>query len=309
MLAAVIREATTDDARAAAALLAVISPEFVTTAAAIRHAMTTVAPGAERRWWCAERGGEILGWSSVGLVVETSEPGIAWIGVAVHPDHRGRGVGVELLDVTERHAAAIGTVRLHGWSRGDDVSTSFARAHGYLQMGTHDLLVVDPRTVAPPEPAAGIELLPFTAFENDPSPIHHVDAISVLDEPGEVTYDELPFERWLENFWNHPLLDRDASTVALVDGVPATVTFLQTDRETGRGTNNGTGTLPEYRGRGVATLAKRASLARAAELGITAVSTGNNVTNAPMQAINRKLGYAPSSTLYDWSKPLGDVTT
>ena len=125
----------------------------------------------------------------------------------------------------------------------------------------------------------------------------------MLDEPGEVTLDQWELAPWLEHFWDHPLLDRDASTVALVDGVPATITILQTDRSTGRGTNNGTGTLREHRGRGLATLAKRASLSRAAELGITTVYTGNDVTNAAMQAINRKLGYEPRSTMLSWAKP------
>jgi RimJ/RimL family protein N-acetyltransferase len=129
----------------------------------------------------------------------------------------------------------------------------------------------------------------------------------MLDEPGEVVLDDWELDVWIECFWRHPLLDHDASVVAVAEGTPAAVTFLQVDRSTGRGTNNGTGTLREFRGRGLATLAKRASLARAAELGVTAVYTGNDVTNGPMQAINRKLGYRPSSTTINWGKDL--VTT
>lgn len=306
ILAAVIREATIHDAPAAATLLGLVNPEFVTTADATRFNMTTSPPEALRRWWCAEDNGQLVGWSSVGLVVETSEPGATWLGLSVHPEHRLRGIGSALMDVAERHAASIGAIRLHAWSRGDDATAGFAHSRGYQQTGSHDTLVVDPRAVAPPAPPAGVHLVPLTAYESDPSPVHHVDTVSVLDEPGEVTFDVLPFNRWLEDFWAHPLLDRAASTVAVVDGVPSAVTFLQTDRNNGRGTNNGTGTLPEYRGRGLATLAKRASLSRAAELGITAVYTGNDVTNAPMQAINRKLGYAPYSTMLSWAK---NVTT
>jgi RimJ/RimL family protein N-acetyltransferase len=92
--------------------------------------------------------------------------------------------------------------------------------------------------------------------------------------------------------------------VAVVDGDAVAFTLLHADRTTGSGTNNGTGTLPDHRGRGLAKLAKRASLARAGELGITAVYTGNDTTNAPMQAINRALGYVPFSSLTDWSLAL-----
>src|SRR5437773_1194952 len=99
-------------------------------------------------------------------------------------------------------------------------SAAFARARGFEQTNSSDLLMVDPRTIAFPELPAGIELLPFTAFEDDPSPIHHVDAMTMVDEPGEITLDDIPFELWLKTFWAHPLLDRDGSTLAVVDGTP-----------------------------------------------------------------------------------------
>ena len=58
------------------------------------------------------------------------------------------------------------------------------------------------------------------------------------------------------------------------------------------------------RGRGFALLAKRASLVRAAELGCTTVYTRNDATNAPLLAINRRLGYRLSSLEYAWGKTL-----
>jgi GNAT superfamily N-acetyltransferase len=303
----VIREATVEDAPGAAALFRQVTPEFVTSPAAVRHLLTTSPPFARRRSWCAEEGCRIVGWVSASLVVDTSEAGVVWIAVSVHPEHRSHGIGSALADLAERHASSIGGRRILGWSRGDDASAAFARSRGLGQTGAHDVLSVDPRTIPPPDPPPGVELLPFTAFADDPSPIHHVDAVTVLDEPSDVTIDEVPLERWLESYWSHPLLDRDVSFVAVVDGVPVATTFVQTDRESGRGSNNGTGTLPEHRGRGLATLAKRASLTRAAEIGITRVYTGNDVTNAPMLAINRRLGYTPCATMFTWAKDL--VTT
>ncbi len=49
------------------------------------------------------------------------------------------------------------------------------------------------------------------------------------------------------------------------------------------------------RGRGLGLLVKQRSLAQAAAAGITRVMTQNDETNAPMLAINRKLGYTPLS--------------
>jgi len=280
-----------------------VTPEFTATAASVRHYWRIAPPRARRRWWCAERDGVIVGWANAGLVTETSEPGAGWIGISVHPDHRGRGVGSELAERAEAHAREIGVRRLRASSRGDEASTAFARGRGYARTGSADVLVVDPRLQSRPEPPAGVELVPFCELP-DPEPIYHVDVVSMADEPGELTLDRWELDVWLERFWESPLLDLEASMLVLVDGTPTTVTWVNSDRERRRSFNNGTGTLPEHRGRGLALLAKRASLARLAELGVTAVYTGNDVTNAPMLAINRKLGYAPTTTLHDWAKDI-----
>ncbi len=55
-----------------------------------------------------------------------------------------------------------------------------------------------------------------------------------------------------------------------------------------------TGTARAARGRGVATAIKRAMILWARdEAGLTALRTTNEERNAPMLAINRKLGYRP----------------
>jgi RimJ/RimL family protein N-acetyltransferase len=304
LCAAVIREGTPADAAGASALFRVVSPEFVSTEASVRHSIASDPPRSGRRWWCAEQDGMVVGWASLGLVVETSEQGVAWQAVAVHPDFRGRGIGTELAALGAAHADDLGARKVHCWSRSDDATVRFVGAHGFRQTSSDDLLTVDPRTVPPTDRPEDVDLRPVKTFSEDPSALFHVDSVSMLDEPGEITFDDLQYDFWLEYFWGHPLLDRDASMVACVDGTPASATYLLVDRERGRATNNGTGTLPEYRGRGLATLAKRASLTRAAELGITAVYTGNDVTNAPMQAINRKLGYAACATMISWTNTL-----
>jgi GNAT superfamily N-acetyltransferase len=305
----VIRDATLDDAPSASELLALVNPEFIMTPESARHFMASMPPEAERRWWCDERGGAIVGWAHGGRVTDTSEPDVAWLNLVVHPNFRASGIGSALGDLVEEHVRSIGARRLLAWSRADDATVSFLRSRGFEQTGSSDVLVLDPRTVTAPETPREVELRPFSDYEDDPSPVYQVDVVSMLDEPGDITYDDVPYDTWLERFWNQPVLDRDVSMVALVDGRPATITNLQTDRRRGRATNNGTGTLPELRGRGLATLAKRASLARAAGVGITAVYTGNDTTNAPMQAINRRLGYRPCGRMLNWRKELARSTS
>ena len=304
ILASVLRPATIDDSGAAARLLATVNPEMLSSTDALRHTWQTSAPEARRAAWCVEDGTELIGWAIAALMVETLEPGVGWIGVSVHPERRGVGLGSALLAAAELHAREIGVRRTLSYSRGDAGSASFARSKGFEQTSSAEILVCDPRAVEPPVAPEGVELRPFRAFADDPSPIFHVDTTSMLDEPGDARFDALTYDYWLDRFLGNPLLDHDASTVVLVDGAPATITMLMLDRSSGRGQNNGTGTLPAFRGRGLATLAKRASLVRAAELGCTAVYTGNNAENAPMLAINRKLGYRLCATELSWAKTL-----
>ena len=64
-----------------------------------------------------------------------------------------------------------------------------------------------------------------------------------------------------------------------------------------------TGTLRDYRGRGLALLVKRATLVNAARRGVEFVSTENDETNGPMLRVNEKLGYRPAGSTLRWSRP------
>jgi len=65
-----------------------------------------------------------------------------------------------------------------------------------------------------------------------------------------------------------------------------------------------TATRRDRRGRGLATLAKTASARRAARLGITRIVTGNDRANAPMLAVNRRLGFTETVVVESFAKQL-----
>ena len=71
----------------------------------------------------------------------------------------------------------------------------------------------------------------------------------------------------------------------------------------GRAVTEMTGTLRDYRGRGLALLAKRATLVNAAKRGVELVFTENDETNGPMLRVNEKLGYRPIGSTVRWSRP------
>ena len=61
----------------------------------------------------------------------------------------------------------------------------------------------------------------------------------------------------------------------------------------GRAAHDMTGTVREYRRRGLARLAKMAALRWCADSGVRTVFTSNDTTNADMLALNEHLGYRP----------------
>jgi GNAT superfamily N-acetyltransferase len=65
-----------------------------------------------------------------------------------------------------------------------------------------------------------------------------------------------------------------------------------------------TAVRPSFRGRGIATALKRATIAWAIANGLEALETGNDETNAPMRAVNRALGYRPIPDLIGLQGPL-----
>src|SRR4029079_11786603 len=118
-----------------------------------------------------------------------------------------------------------------------------------------------------------------------------VDMTTTADVPMVVDFTEMPYDAWLEQYWNHPQLRHDGSCAVTHDGRPVTITLLRSEGD--RAINDMTGTLREFRGRGLALLLKLHQLAWASANGIVSVMTENDARNAPMLAVNSRLGYRP----------------
>jgi RimJ/RimL family protein N-acetyltransferase len=124
----------------------------------------------------------------------------------------------------------------------------------------------------------------------------------MLDVPADGALDDVSFEQWLEDYWRDPDVDLETSVAAVVDDRPVAFSWLRV-APGGRAVSDMTGTLRDYRGRGLALLAKRATLVNAARRGVEFVSTQNDETNLPMLRVNEKLGYRPAGSTLRWSRP------
>ena len=282
----VIRQAVGDDAEAVAAVRRAVYPYKAMSPAAIRHMIDVPSAGQRYLPLVAEREGEIVAWGSAGLTVWTSKPGQSEVMVFVHPDHRKQGIGSQLAERLHQHLTEVGAIRVRTFVHPDGLE--FARNRGYDGARQMHFAGVE-LTSLPEQPATpdGIEVVAFG--EVDPRAAYTGDTIASLDEPGDSPMDSMEYDRWVEEIWNSPSLDKSLSVAAMAGDEMASFTLVETDGD--RMWSGMTGTVPAYRGRGLAKLVKSVALRRAAAAGITSAYTSNDDENGPMLAINNWLGY------------------
>ncbi|GIG57918.1 N-acetyltransferase [Longispora fulva] len=297
-----IRESTVEDVPEFARVRAIVTPWQGASVATQVNWFRNASPAAKALRLCAEVDGRIAGFGNCGLNVTTSQVGACDVGVMVVPEFRGRGIGGALLDRFEAHLRSVGGLRARG-GVAEGPGLDWVKARGYELGASERFSVVDPQ-VLPPLPATPDGVTVVSLAEITPEAAHELDTAAFADEPGDVPYDGMSFTDFMTRVWNGPDLDKYVSVVAIVDGMAVSSVLLDVNRETGWSMSGGTGTLPAYRGRGIAKLLKSVSLRRAAEVGVTAAYTSNDYSNAPMLAINDWLGYRVTDTQWACLKDL-----
>lgn len=295
-----IREAGFDDVPQAAALRQRAWPDSIITAEGMRHFLEATPARAERRLLAFEEAGELAGLASAGREWTRSDPTHGYVEISVDPAHRGRRIASQLMVEVDAHLSRLGVRTARGESLDEPAARTLAARHGFEESGSSSTSAVDPRSVRPLPLPPDVTVVPFVELD-DPEPVWALDLEVSRDIPNEV-FDAVSLEEWSKTFWRSPIVDDDASLVARVDGELVAMTMVRIDRDSGRAKNNLAGTRRAFRGRGIATALKSQSLARAAELGATIVITDNEELNAPMLAVNAKLGYRPFSRRITWER-------
>ncbi|MFE1247796.1 GNAT family N-acetyltransferase [Streptomyces sp. NPDC058735] len=282
-------------------------PSLLSTPESVVHTLTHAHPEARFSQLVAEEDGEIIGTAQVSVAHDSPEPGQGSANVYVRPGRRNRGAGSLLLRTAEERLAVLGVTRLFSWVLDEPENRSFAERRGFTPGRSAYFLRLDlaagplpPRQDPPP----GVELRTAADFADDPRPLFELDAATTSDEPGDIDVEFTDYGAWVEESWKHPLLNRELTTVAVVDGRPAAFTVAHTDDDRRYGTAM-TGTARAFRGRGLAKLAKNASLHRARAAGYTEAFTGNDTGNEPMIAVNRWFGYEICATEVRHVRELG----
>ncbi|UNS96220.1 GNAT family N-acetyltransferase [Streptomyces tubbatahanensis] len=283
------------DAEAFARTRRATIPYLVCTAEALAwEAAHAPASQRLRRLLATRPDGTVAGCADTGLLAGSTAPGHGFLHTAVPPGQAGRGAGTALVAAGEAYLAGLGVRRVHSWVADEDGARRFAERLGYRRSRQARFLGLDLRRTPLPElPAplpAGVALASAADFADDLRPLYEADVECAADEPGDVDVGATPYEVWLRLNWGRPDWDAGLSGVVLVDGRVAAYSVAQIDG-VDRYWSGMTGTRRAYRGRGLAALAKLAALRRARAAGYAHAYTGNDATNTPMLAVNRRLGY------------------
>lgn len=279
------------DAEQIVGLLLATDPTIVTSPEEWLHRHRSVPERARRLSLVAEVEGRIVGTGVAGVIFFGGGGENGFLNLQVGPEHRRHGIGSELYERLRAHALDLGVKSAASMFTESADGVAFARARGWREERAETQSTLDPRTVSA-APPTDVELVP--AAELDTHELHRLDEEATRDMPSLVPIDAIPYEEWIDFVWESPLFTREGSYGAVVDGRVAAISFLTANPEHGRAFNMFTATGREYRGRGLALAVKLASTRWAAEHGITQLVTTNDETNAPMLAINRRLGYRPA---------------
>ena len=257
------------------------------------------------------------------LILPTQDnPAVALVDVAVHPDHRRRGIGALLLDEGTRLAKDHGRTELISEvdePRPGTAGRAFALRHGW----TCDLLETRRDLELPPDEqrlvaleadaraaSRGYELV--TWRDRTPDELIEDRALLARRMTTDVPLGDLPVD---EEHWDaarirefealHVARGRTVlSAGAVKDGRLVAFTDLQIPlAQPERAQQAGTLVLREHRGHRLGALMKTAVLREvlAAFPSVRRISTYNSDSNTPMVAVNEALGFRPVGRLSTWS--------
>ncbi len=278
------------DAEQTARLLDVLSPGSVQTAESLRHKQVSEPARARRASWVAVEGREVIGFATACLQWFGGEAGKGRIWIGVRTDRRRRGIGSELLETCVAHLAGA---RTHTVEVDDDpAGLRFVERRGFTQYDSEVIPQLDPRAC----PVAGEQSDEFQVRRLRDVRDRELDLFEFYVAAGAVPpgdpENRVSRDEWRAAIFANPILDDELSVVVLdADDRVVSLAWLLVDRGRRRAENEWTATLPDLRRRGLARLAKLASIHAAAAHGITEILTGNHPDNLPMRQLNHRLGY------------------
>ena len=242
----------------------------------------------------------IVGWSL--LRRSENEPeSRAFTSIIAHPHSRRNGIGSALLDDVVTHARSIGVTALKSRVKDSEPGwLAWAKSKGF-EIERHQFRSSVALREFDDSPFMGriTELetagIVFTTLaelgdtNENRRRYYEADFKAAQDIPGEDYIESWP-EYEVEVFGNEEYRPEGAYLALDGDQIIG-VAHVMLDSEHDRMENLFTGVLREYRGRGSAQAMKLLTIKYAKQSGVSVILTENDSENAPMLAVNGKLGY------------------
>ncbi|HCE64537.1 MAG TPA: GNAT family N-acetyltransferase [Deinococcus radiodurans] len=301
-----LRPATDADIPAMAAIQTALNPNHPMTAETFAREMQEARDhplGLHEAYWVAELGGETLAYASVIQYAGLFHPDRYHAEVQVLERGRGQGLGTALAETLRAHLTERGAREVLAGAREDEPhAVAFLQARGFSELEREFTNVLDLTTWTsqPADLPAGYRLRSLPDFVADLGETPALGAFrrtfneARADEPRRIPAQPYSLDD-IRAYVQHPTFFPDGLWLAVTQaGEVAALTELWRDLADPHALNTGlTGTARAHRRRGLALALKRHSLNLAHAQGIRRVVTHNATANAPMLAINTRLGFQP----------------
>jgi len=243
--------------------------------------------------------------------------GVCSLGLWVDQDWRGRGLGGALYERAEAFALERGARQIQTHFRlfrPDEPALRFFGTRGFVEIDREvpallDLTTFDPAPHVRPLPD-GLRLLSLAEAGDTEESRRRVYALDGLIHPDLPTHDTLPeqpaFEQWNKMLQGPEYDPRAVILAETTDGAWVGLSVLGFQEHTNVGWTNITGVLREWRGRGVATALKLRAIQAARDRHCLLILTENHEDNAPMRAVNRRLGFVADAPGVAYHKEIAD---
>lgn len=301
-----IRRFEAADAGGVTALHRVVAPAWVFTERGLLHWVESEPERARMACWVALEDGRVVGWCDARFRWEFGGDA-ASLFVAVDPPSRRRGLGGELFELGAAHLADA--KRIYCETTGEEDARRFLLARGYREDRAERISALDPKAVdltglarlEEEKAEEGFRAVTLAELAERIADLHDLFEAVDADAPHSEELVPTTLEEWRAQIYEQPDLHHEASVVVLArDGRAVCLSWLHVDPEGGRAVVEMTGTLREFRRRGLARLAKLTTIRWARENGITTMYTGNDTENAAMLALNDELGFRPQVIYQDF---------
>lgn len=232
-----------------------------------------------------------------------------WISTLVAPEYRRQGLGTQLAEATLAFARDQGAARLDAEVR-DNVPDGlrFAERYGFRKnrhIFESRLYLADfneqrfAGAVSDAE-SAGIRFFSLADVGNTQEMqrrLYDLNARLVRDIPG---HEEgfMPFEQFQKTVCSASWYRADGEIIAAAGDIWVGMGAVGYFEAPNSMYNMFTGVDPAWRGKGIALALKLLAIACARRYGADYISTNNDSENAPMLAVNGKLGYQPEPGFY-----------